>query len=227
MSVVRRVLVLLSVVAAGVVVPSNASAVATVAPGDAIFTNTGACTLGFLADGTADGRTGPYFLTAAHCVNTVGDSVRLIDESFLGRVVAIGNPHATESDWALIEVPAGRTVTAAVRGHGPPTGSTTIDSTSFGDLLQYSGHGIPWSAAAPLREQRIGVLTGDEQEAWYSIGPDSFGDSGGPVLHQSTGRALGLVSRLCVGTCTSAGPTIEGILPQTAAQGFPIELRTS
>ena len=30
-------------------------------------------------------------------------------------------------------------------------------------------------------------------------------------MHVETGRALGLVSRLCLGTCTSVGPTIEGI----------------
>ena len=41
-----------------------------------------------------------------------------------------------------------------------------------------------------------------------------------------TGRALGIVSRLCAGTCSEEGPTVQGILAKAASRGFSVTLRT-
>ena len=45
-------------------------------------------------------------------------------------------------------------------------------------------------------------------------------------MHVKTGKALGIVSRLCAGACSEEGPTVQGILAKAAARGFPVTLRT-
>lgn len=222
----KRTLTLLLLCLPLLLTPVHAGAAATVQPGDAIYTSAGQCTLGFLVDG--DG--GPYFLTAAHCVEKNHEQVRLGSSNgpVVGTVAALGNPNASATDWALIRVEPTRVnqISAVVRGHTAPTGVAYESQTNTGDVLEHSGHGIPWSVAAPLRERRIGILAGDDEDEWWSVGLDTFGDSGGPVIHSRTGRGLGLVSRLCLGGCTSEGPTVAGIIPQAAAVGYQITLRT-
>jgi hypothetical protein len=221
---VKRLLLGIVVAVLALVVPVRPAAAASIQPGDYMQTSVGGCTLGFLA--TAGGRT--LFMSAAHCVDHVGEQVRLEDGSVLGHVVAMGNPDVNIQDWSLIEVSASRVgqTSGVVRGHSAPSGFVTSTTTSLGDLVDYSGHGIPFYVTDITREQRFGVLTEHTQNEWATIGPDTFGDSGGPVLHRGTGAALGLVSRLCIGLCTSMGPTVEGILPQAAARGFSLTLRT-
>ena len=91
--------------------------------------------------------------------------------------------------------------------------------------MQLSGYGQPFDLLALTREQRRGVLSGDDSELFIAVAPLIFGDSGGPV-HVGTGRALGLVSRLCIGVCTAEGPTIEGVVAKAASRGFAVTLRT-
>jgi hypothetical protein len=202
----------------------QAGALTSIQPGDSISTTVGGCTLGFGA--TSGGET--YYMTAAHCVEHVGDSVELDDGTVLGQVAAIGNANNTGTDWSLIRVAPGLSGLASgvLRGHAAPTGVAKASQTATGDLIDHSGYGIPWFISPTLREQRFGVLIDQDATTWVSIGPDTQGDSGGPVLHRNTGGALGLVSRLCIGLCTSEGPTVEGILPQAAAKGFPLTLKT-
>jgi hypothetical protein len=57
-------------------------------------------------------------------------------------------------------------------------------------------------------------------------GPIHWGDSGGPLVHRRTGKALGIVSRLCIGACTEEGPTVQGILAKAASRGFTVTLKT-
>ena len=45
-------------------------------------------------------------------------------------------------------------------------------------------------------------------------------------MHVGTGKALGIVSRLCVGVCSEEGPTVQGILAKAASRGFSVTLRT-
>lgn len=213
-------------IVAAVLVPVRSSAAPSVLPGDDFSTSIGSCTLGFVFDG--GGHT--YFVSAAHCFDHIGENAVLDDGSVIGHLAAIGSADNTNTDWSLIEVSASRVadVGGAVRGHADmPRAVTHYTNTAIGDLIQHSGYGIPWFVDATLREKRVGVLTGDDDKVWISIGPDTWGDSGGPVMHRSSKTALGLVSRLCTGVCTSEGPTIEGILPQaSAAVGFPLTLRT-
>jgi hypothetical protein len=66
----------------------------------------------------------------------------------------------------------------------------------------------------------------DDNELYDVTGPIHWGDSGGPLVHVRTGKALGIVSRLCAGACSEEGPTVQGILAKAAAAGFPVTLRT-
>jgi hypothetical protein len=45
-------------------------------------------------------------------------------------------------------------------------------------------------------------------------------------VHIGTGKALGIVSRLCAGACSEEGPTVQGILAKAASRGFSVTLRT-
>jgi hypothetical protein len=71
------------------------------------------------------------------------------------------------------------------------------------------------------------VLTADDDEAYSALATLIFGDSGGPLAHVPTGKALGTVSRLCIGLCQAEGPTVQGIVAKAAAQGFTVRLRTA
>lgn len=224
MSAVKRAFALLATALVALLVPIRTEAAPSLQPGDVMINTVDQlCTLGFVVDGSG----GPYFLTAAHCARRVGERIVDGDGNLIGTVAAIGNAEASETDWALIEVTSsGRAVSSIVRGHTAPTGVATVDRANLGDVLSYSGHGIPWSITNVLREQRIGLLMYQDGELWTSAGLNTFGDSGGPVIHRESGAALGLVSRLCVGACEAEGPTIEGILTQAAAYVGGISLRT-
>jgi hypothetical protein len=70
-------------------------------------------------------------------------------------------------------------------------------------------------------------LVDDDPGSYGLVGPIIYGDSGGPLVHIPTGKALGLVSRLCLGRpCYDEGPSIEGILARAAARGFTLAIRT-
>jgi hypothetical protein len=48
----------------------------------------------------------------------------------------------------------------------------------------------------------------------------------GSTVPVRTGKALGIVSRLCAGACSEEGPTVQCILAKAAAAGFSVTLRT-
>ena len=168
--------------------------------------------------------------TAAHCVEQVGDDVELEDGTVFGDVALIGDENSTEADYAFIEVrPAFLSrVSAAVKGHPtiPRGGYTTPGETSVGDQIQQSGYGIGASLTNVTREQRRSILTYDDAEMHTILGYSIFGDSGGPYVHVPTGKAFGIVSRLCIGLCEEEGPTVQGLLDKAAARGFTVRLRT-
>ena len=222
----KRGLAGLALVIAAALLPLRPASAASIQPGDFMRQGDKGCTLGFVVTSGAD----TYFLTAAHCVD-VPSEVSLVDGTVLGDAVVEGSPIADpprpEDDWALIRVRPHlvSSVVSTVRGGSAPSGVATESETRQGDLLKHSGYGIPWEITNLTREQRFGVLMFQDAATWASIGPDTFGDSGGPVVHVGTGKALGLVSRLCLGTCTSIGPSIEGIFARAAAAGYPLQLR--
>ena len=200
-------------------------------PGDYMESSVGGCTLNFMYVGTAPWNNGRVYLgTAAHCVKGVGEVI--VDErgQAFGRVAYKGNENAAAADFAFIEVfgnHVGR-VSPRVKGHAsyPRAGFTEPRQTGFGDQLKASGYGVGFSLTNVTRERRPAVLNFDDASTYGATGPFIFGDSGGPVVHSRTGRALGIVSRLCVGNCTQIGPTVQGILARAHAAGFALRLVT-
>jgi hypothetical protein len=205
--------------------PAAAQAAVTLQPGAYHETDAGSCTLNFAYNGGG----GTLLGTAAHCVESVGQRVRDIEGVEFGSVAFIGDANSTEWDFAFIRVDAedvGR-VSPAVKGHPTfPRGSTTAAETLTCDQIQLSGYGLGYGTNPATQEQRRAVMGFDDAELYTVSGPIHWGDSGGPLVHIGTGKALGIVSRLCAGTCSEEGPTVQGILAKAAARGFPVTLRT-
>jgi hypothetical protein len=199
-------------------------------PGDLHETDVGGCTLSFVYDGTGTQAGRVFMSTAAHCAQAVGDDVRLEDGEVFGDIALLGDQETTADDYALIEVrPAfvGR-VAPGMRGNEsyPRGGYTTPAETDTGDAIQLSGHGLGFDVTPVTREQRRGLLTVDDDGTYEVLATLIYGDSGGPLAHIPTGKALGTVSRLCIGLCQSEGPTVQGILAKAAARGFTVRLRS-
>ncbi|HEU0131948.1 MAG TPA: trypsin-like serine protease [Mycobacteriales bacterium] len=198
-------------------------------PGDYMVAGSSACTTNFVYDGTGSLAGKVYLGTAAHCVTNVGQDVADINGTVWGDVALIGDQNSTAPDYAFIEVRAAHVsrVRAWVKGYpNYPTGYTTSNETATGDLVQVSGYGLGFDLTNVTQEKRQAVLTFDDAQTHNVLGPIDFGDSGGPLVHVKTGKALGIVSRLCTGACSETGPTVQGIIAKAAARGFTVTLRT-
>lgn len=221
----RIVTASLATMALAIALPGSATAAVTLQPGAYHETDAGSCTLNFAYSG--GGKT--YLGTAAHCVASIGQSVRDIDGTDFGKVAFIGDQNVTRWDFAFIEVDPedlGR-VSPAVKGHPTfPKGSTVAADTLTGDTIQLSGYGLGYDTTPATQEKRQAIMGFDDAELYDVSGPIHWGDSGGPLVHVKTGKALGIVSRLCAGACSEEGPTVQGILAKAAASGFPVTLRT-
>jgi hypothetical protein len=206
-------------------VPAAAQAAVTLQPGAYHETDAGSCTLNFVYDGGGGTQLG----TAAHCVERVGQRVRDIEGVEFGSVSFIGDADETAWDFAFIKVDAEdlARVSPAVKGWPAyPKGSTVPADTLTGDSIQLSGYGLGYDTTKPTQEQRTAVMGFDDTSIYTVTGPIHWGDSGGPLVHKRTGKALGIVSRLCAGACSEEGPTVQGILAKAAASGFAVTLRT-
>ncbi|SRR5581483_189150 len=166
------------------------------------------------------------FATVAY-IGDYGDSVNG------GTSVENGIP-GTQLDFALLEVKPAYVsrVVGEVRGHpGMPSGVTHYTETSLGDPLLHSGHGVAYSDVQVLRENHVGVLYSDTPTSYVEVGSTVPGDSGGPILHEPTGKALGIVSGSVAGVqlppYQDNGPTVEGVLAEIGGLGFPVTLRTA
>ena len=210
--------------------PGAGAADEPVQPGVEISTSVGGCTLNFIYDGTGAQAGKVFGGTAAHCVSGLGEDVQLgsTGETF-GDVALIGDEDSTVADYAFIEIRSEflSRVRAAMKGHPTyPTGVATASETTIGDTVQLSGYGVGFGLTGPTQERRVGVISYDDAEEHEVIAPLIFGDSGGPLVHVATGKAYGIVSRLCIGVCEEEGPTVEGLLAKAAARGFTVTLRT-
>jgi hypothetical protein len=221
----RKLLTAAATLAVAAVLPSAASAAVTLQPGAYHETDAGSCTLNFVY--TGGGKT--YLGTAAHCVASIGQPVRDIDGTAFGKVAFIGDQNTTAWDFAFIEVDPedlGR-VSPAVKGWPAfPKGVTTPAETLLGDSIQLSGYGLGYDTTPATQEQRRAVMGSDDASTYTVSGPIHWGDSGGPLVHIGTGKALGIVSRLCAGACSEEGPTVQGIIAKAASRGFAVSLRT-
>ncbi len=190
----------------------------------------GFCSLGYVFDGKGelDGRV--FIATAAHCATDVGDDVMLLETSeVFGDFAVIGSREGAAGDWALIEVrPAFYDrVSPAFEGYPDfPTGHTVPGQTKAGNAIRNTD----WPDAGTV--PRESVLVEDSDETYVIDGPVIPFDSGGPLAHIDSGKALGIVSQghncqlpslLCE---TYSGPTVQGILARAAEADFPVSLRT-
>ena len=218
---------------------SPASASTLIQPGDRMIvadtTAIGSCTLGFVYDGVGALAGNVYVGTAAHCVTHVGQDVRLLYSPHVvfGDVAVIGNLGSSATDWALIQVRSEYVpdVSPAMKGHPQfPTGVTSPEQTNVGDPIQLNDLLFVFKPWVPL--------TYDDSEIYRVGGTLSMPpsvlpfDSGGPLVHVPTGRALGQVSQGLNCSLPSLvceeyeGPTVEGILAKASAAGFPVALAT-
>ena len=210
----------------GVVPSAPARAAELIQPGAQMLRPHG-CTLNFVFEGQTLARK-LYIGTAGHCVNGVGERVTMADGE-IGTVAfrVLEFP----DDFALIEIDGAlrELVSPEVRGLGGPTGSTDAGSTEVGDEVRLYGHGLVYGLTE-LTRGRPGVLTHDDAATWHAALPAIFGDSGGPVLHGSTGRALGVISGVSGDQTrphTVNGTTVARALDLVAAAGLPVRLVTA
>ncbi len=227
---IRSIVAAAALAASGLgTLPAAQAAGGVIQPGDYIEMGGSACTLNFIYDGTGSKAGKTYGGTAAHCVGgmPIGQDIRNNSGVVFGDLAAVGNEDNTADDWALIEIRAGITVSAAVKGNTAyPKGVVTPGETSIGDLVQISGYGLGFSTTTTTQERRVAVLNSQGSSIHKITGPLIFGDSGGPLVHVETGKALGIVSRLCIDVCEETGPTVAYLMSRAAAQGFTVSLKT-
>jgi hypothetical protein len=188
-------------------------------PGAQVTTPVGSCTLNFIFEDSSGTK---YVGTAGHC-GKVGDVARTPSPiRDIGPIVFSENAAAPKVDFALIRIDPARypEVEPGVRNFGGPVGATTAAQTNPGDVLWVTGYGLGFSATATTRN-RAGTLIRDDDDEYVADMVAVNGDSGGPVLHAGTGRALGTVSRYNLPTSTDIGPTMVNILERLRASGYP------
>jgi hypothetical protein len=232
LGIARAVLLALALVGALVGPARSEEELPSIHPGDLALIGPYACTYGFAFDGVGPRAGRVYLLIAGHCVvdndGSLLTEVAIESGEVIADVVAVGNPDYTADDWALLEVRASAVsrIRGEVRGlPGYPLGYTAASETQALDGIRVTGWGIPFFVTSATREGRWGTMGVDDSGQYTVTAPIFKGDSGGPIVHAPTGKAVGIVSRICAGTCTTAGPSIEGIVARAASVGFPLALR--
>lgn len=192
-------------------------------PGAIIFTDVSQCTMNFMY---RDSAARLYASTAGHCVGAIGGRSSDQNKDEFGTTVwQVDGTH----DFALIRIDPSRyaDVSPQMRIWGGPTGYTTSDMTTVGDVVLQHGYGIGYGSNAVTRPRR-GALEWDTYFGFGFAGLASFGDSGGPALHLATGRAIGFVNGLGGPTSLVSGSTIEFFLIRLAADGWDdLEIMTA
>jgi hypothetical protein len=227
-----RCIVAVAVLAAGLAVSARTSAApAIIQPGAPIVAGDALCTLNWIYDGAG----GPYAGTAGHCVSGVGQRVSLDEAGAtpggFGSVAYISG----NLDFALIRIDSTHvgSVNASMRGHpNIPRGVSTLATSSVGDTMQFSGYGVGLDLTAPTRERRQGILGYNDGAQHYIYGIVTPGDSGGPVADVTDGnKAFGIVTTVGAGATPmpqagEGGVSLDGLLADAAANGFPVAVRT-
>lgn len=216
----------LAIVALALLLPRPAPAAESpIQPGAQVIGSASWCTLNFVFARGAD----RYIGTAGHCTVAPGERMRTGSGEEFGTVVFRQN--SSDLDFALIEVDAGKrsAVNPAVRAWGGPTGVAAASETLAGDTLLFHGYGAGFGLTR-LTRPRTGALVHDDASSYEANMAAVPGDSGAPVVHAATGKALGIVSRFNaygLPPSTDAGPTVAHIISRLAGAGWTVTLVTA
>lgn len=221
--------------------PSAGAQNEVIQPGVSITMGGSFCTLNWIYDGAGALEGSVFGGTAGHCVDEVGQDVALATGSLGEPIATFGDVAYIDDDldYAFIEIRPEfhATVDPSMKGHPEfPTGVSTTQTATPGDLIQFSGHGVGFHLTPETQESRVGVLNFNDGTQHYVVGPVTNGDSGGPVGDITDGnKALGIVNTITVGVNSDAllvvlagegGVSLEGMLADAADGGFPVALRT-
>ena len=204
------------------------------------------CTVGFLY---VDPVKEVYYLgTAAHCTDSAdgttldGTGTRVVledpdtggDFGEIGTVVydsdgpipiapGLDDPSGGV-DFSLIQLDPGINLIAnpqeiSLQG---PTGYLSCADLVAGDSVAFYGHGTVFSATGLLMSRVGTVLRCNPFENHAEVGiPVYGGDSGGPLLHQGSGKAIGHCSAsLAAVPAYMIAPTMDFVFSSLAAAGF-------
>ena len=240
----RRYAAVAAVVSALVMAAPASAQEPPIQPGSSIESDGSYCTLAWILDGPG----GTYGATAAHCVGGTGAVVNLATGALMstveriGTVAFTGNADQPGRDYAFIRIDAedlGQVDPALAGWPAIPTGMSTSETASAGDIIQFSGHGVGFSLTQPTQQQRKGVLNlyDDGNGEHLVLGPVISGDSGGPVADVTDGnKALGIVNTVGVAVNSDAlavahagegGVNLEHAIEDAVANGFErLTLRT-
>lgn len=108
---------------------------------------------------------------------------------------------------------------------GGPTGVATRGDLATGDVVAFYGYGLGFGATHPTRA-RAGLLLTTTADEYRSDMPAVNGDSGAPVIHVETGKALGIVSHYGLPLSTDEGPLMTFVMAELAKAGFALTLAT-
>lgn len=179
-----------------------------------------------------------YIGTAGHCTDTVGELVALGDTDpetdSIGVVVFDSDETMgadTLVDFALIRLNADRVAEAhpAMLGWDGPKGWVAAGEANAGDIVGLHGYGTVLGDREATRD-RSGVLLDADEREYRADMPAVPGDSGSPLIHVASGKALGIISRFNTGDIpptTDIGPTMPFILSELEKAGFMVELATA
>lgn len=210
----RRLLALAALLALSLPAPAEAAVTAVqIQPGAGISTPIGGCTLNFVYKDQFDVT---YVGTAGHCAD-VGHRIRSGDGTEFGTVVFSENAYPV-NDFALIRIDEDDLdlVSPAMRYWGGPTGLFTYGDGARNDTVLSYGYGLGYGTTEYTR-RRIGTLQTTTPQKYQAALNCIFGDSGGPVVHGPTGKALGVIDVL-------AAPGTGGVLIQNSLKRVKIAL---
>ena len=204
-------------------------------PGAAFTADGLDCTFNFVffEPGTAATAPKAYIGTAAHCTKKVGQYVETPALGRVGRVVFDSDKSKDDEilslDFSLIRIDpevVGKT-NPAVLGWEGPTRVVKTDELELGDRINIYGYGLVVGWVEQSRP-RYGYLMSHDGKEYKANMPAVNGDSGGPLIHDETGAALGIVSRYGFSPppSTDEGPLMPWIMRELHAAGFEVRLAT-
>ena len=204
------------------------------------------CTLNFVFE---DPQGALYIGAAGHCVEsfkTDGSENLLRDGSRFGELVfhspltysldGLGLPEHYD-DFSLFAIDPARydEVDPTVAVIGGPTGVASPSDVGMGHEVLVYGHGIATDPVAELHARR-GIVQRMDGETYGAAFYATSGDSGSPVIHAPSGRAIGIVSSYGATHMWAVerdepqgfiqGPTVEHILGMLSEAGFDLSLVT-